>query len=167
MRNTLVRLSGTRGARVLVVLVIVLSMATAGCVTPPVAMDTPDGFAAFSDPEQVRAISPEGVIIRARTVPNDPAQSLEFWAEALERQLTESGYLLVADSDFSIESGDGVLLEWLAPVSEDDWIYLTAIAVVDNFIAIVEAAGPAGQYEVYRSAIRESLNSLRIETQGS
>ena len=55
-------------------------------------------------------------------------------------------------------------MEWLAPVSEDDWIYLTAIGVMDTQIAIVEAAGPTDLYEVYRLDIRESLESLRVET---
>jgi hypothetical protein len=155
---------GKGGIRVTAAAVIILGMMTVGCVTPPIAMDTPEGFAAFSDTEVVRSISPEGVLIRARTVPNDPAQSLEFWAEALERQLTESGYLLVEKSDFVISSGDGVLMEWLAPVSEDDWIYLTAISVADDQIIVVEAAGPADHYETYSAAIHESLESLRIDT---
>ena len=159
---------GKGGIRVAAVVVMLLGMVTAmvvvGCVTPPIAMDTPEGFAAFSDTDVVRVISPEGVLVRARTVPNDPAQSLEFWAEALERQLTESGYLLVEQSDFTIDATDGVLMEWLAPVSEDDWIYLTAISVMDSQITIVEAAGPTDHYETYSDAIRKSLESLRIET---
>ena len=142
---------------------VILTSMMIGCVTPPITMDTPDGFAAFSDTDVVRAISPEGVLIRARTVPNDPAQSLEFWAEALERQLTESGYLLIEKSDFTIDVEDGVLMEWLAPVSEDDWIYLTAISIVESQIAVVEAAGPTDHYDTYRTAIRKSLESLRIE----
>jgi len=153
-----------RGYCVVALVAVSLAIMMVGCVTPPIAMDTPDGFAAFSDTDVVRAISPEGVLVRARTVPNDPAQSLEFWAEVLERQLTESGYLLVGKSDFSMEAGDGVLMEWLAPVSQDDWIYLTAISVVDSQIVIVEAAGPTELYEIYSTAIRESLESLHIET---
>ncbi|MCK4515013.1 MAG: hypothetical protein KAU31_07130 [Spirochaetaceae bacterium] len=159
--------SGKGGIRVATVAVMLLGMVTAmvvvGCVTPPIAMDTPEGFAVFSDTDVVRAISPEGVLVRARTVPNDPAQSLEFWAEALERQLTESGYLLVEKSNFTIDAGEGVLMEWLAPVSEDDWIYLTAISIVDSQITVVEAAGPTDHYDTYRTAIRKSLESLRIK----
>jgi len=156
--------SQTSGHRVVGLVAVSLAMMMVGCVTPPIAMDTPDGFAAFSDTDVVRAISPEGVLVRARIVPNDPAQSLEFWAEVLERQLAESGYLFVRKSDFSMEAGDGALMEWLAPVGEDDWIYLTAISVVDSQIVIVEAAGPTDLYEIYNTAIRESLESLRIET---
>ena len=154
---------GRSGIKVIAVVVMILVMMMVGCVTPPITMDTPEGFAAFSDTDVVRAISPEGVLVRARTVPNDPAQSLEFWAEALERQLTESGYLLVDKSNFTIHAGEGVLMEWLAPVSEDDWIYLTAISVVDSQITVVEAAGPTDDYDTYRAAIRKSLESLRIE----
>jgi hypothetical protein len=55
-----------------------------------------------------------------------------------------------------------MLLEWLAPVSEDDWIYLTGICVVDARIAVVEAAGPTQLFEIYRDEIRESLLTLRL-----
>ena len=136
----------------------------AGCVTPSVSMESPSGFATFSDTDVVRAISPEGVLVRARSVSNDPPQSMEFWAEALERQLTDSGYQLVERSRLSMDSQDGILLEWLAPVSEDDWIYLTAISVAGEQIAIVEAAGPADQYGAYRDAILQSLGTLRVES---
>ena len=144
---------------VLIVLAVLL-----GCVSPPITLDTPKGFAEYSDSGAVRMISPEGVVLRVRTVPNDPVQSLEFWSEALERHLTESGYLLIDRTDLTTASGEAVLMEWLAPVSEDDWIYLTAIGVMDTQIAIVEAAGPTDLYEVYRLDIRESLESLRVET---
>ena len=137
------------------------------CVTPPLTMETPAGFAAFSDDGQVRAITPEGVLVRARTVPNDPAQSLEFWAEALERHLVESGYQSIEKDAFTTNVGEGVLFEWLAPVSEDDWYYLTAIAILGDQIAVVEAAGPSDQYDRYRPAIRASLESLQIQAPGS
>ncbi len=156
--------SRSGGIRVTAVIAMILGMMMVGCVTPQIAMDTPEGFAAFSDTDAPRSISPEGVLVRARTVPNDPAQSLDFWAETLERQLAESGYLLVEKSDFMIDTADGVLMEWLAPVGEDDWIYLTAISVEGSQIAVVEAAGPADHYETYRAAIRRSLESLRIAT---
>lgn len=134
-----------------------------GCVTPEVSMETPEGFAAYSHGDAVRVISPEGVVLRVRTVENTPPQNLAFWAEALERQMVDSGYLLIDRSDVTTLSGDAVLLEWLAPVSDDDWIYLTAISVVDSLIAVVEAAGPSSQYATYRQDIRRSLESLRVE----
>jgi hypothetical protein len=129
-------------------------------------METPSGFAAFDDEDVVRAISPEGVLVRARTVENDPPQTLDFWAEALERQLTESGYLLVDRSSFESGAGPGVLLEWLAPVNADDWMYLTALAVSETSIAIVESAGPSDEYGKYRDAIRESLETLALGSAG-
>lgn len=140
-----------------------LLLVVAGCVTPPVSMEAPEGFALYDDQETVRAVSPEGVLVRARSVENEPRQDLEFWAEALERQLTESGYLLIERTTFDGESGPGVLMEWLAPVNEADWIYLTAISVVDARIAIVESAGPADHYQEYRDAIRRSLRTLSLD----
>jgi hypothetical protein len=127
-------------------------------------MDTPEGFAAFADTGAVRVISPEGVVMRVRTVANEPEQSLGFWSEALELQLTESGYLLVDKAEMTMGTEDGVLMEWLAPVGEEDWIYVTGISVVDTLIAVVEAAGPVDQFAEYRQEIRRALESLRVES---
>lgn len=133
-----------------------------GCVTNSVTMDAPDGFASFGVDRDFRAMSPEGVVVRTRSVANEPAQTLSFWAELLERHLTDSGYLLIERSEFSTDDNTGVVLEWLAPVREDDWIFLTAIVVRDDTIAIVEAAGPTHLFEEYRNDIHQSLSSLAV-----
>ena len=157
------RRSGFAWSGALFSLLVVVIGVLAGCVTPSVSMETPDRFAAFDDADVVRAVSPEGVLMRARSVPNEPAQTLDFWVEALQRHLTESGYLLVAREPFNAASGPGVLLEWLAPVAEEDWIYLTAVTVAGDRIALVESAGPAGLYERYRTEIRDSLATLAAD----
>lgn len=136
-----------------------------GCVTNSVTMDEPDGFAAFGVEQDFRAMSPEGVVVRTRSVANEPAQTLSFWAELLERHLTDSGYLMIERAEFSTDDNNGVLFEWLAPVREDDWIFLTAIVVRDDTIAIVEAAGPTDLYQEYRNDIRQSLSSLAVVEQ--
>ena len=132
----------------------------AGCVTSNLAMETPSGFARYTEGEGIRIISPEGVVARARVVDNDPPQTIEFWSEALKRQLEMSGYFLVDASDFQAVEGPGTLYEWVAPVNGEDWIYLTAIVVSESEIVIVEAAGEAGEYDLYRDAIRDSLRSI-------
>lgn len=145
--------------------IVVASVVLAGCVTPSISMDTPEGFAPFDIEDTFQAMSPEGVVVRARTVENDPPQTLVFWVELLERHMTESGYLLVDRGDFVADGNEGMLLEWLAPVREDDWIFLTAIAVIGERIAIVEAAGPTDLYNEYRSAIRRSLATITLNGQ--
>lgn len=142
----------------------VLAATLLSCVTP-VYIDTPQGFAHYSHASVPTSVSPEGVVVRARVVENEPPQSLAFWAEALQLQLTASGYFLVDQSDFASDAGPGVLFEWAAPVDGEDWIYLTAIAVSGDEIAVVESAGLFEHYQRYRTAIRESLQTLSVEAQ--
>jgi hypothetical protein len=58
-------------------------------------------------------------------------------------------------------------MEWLAPVNQEDWIYLTAITVVGARIAVIESAGPAELYETYRDAIHASLATVSLDGDGS
>jgi hypothetical protein len=148
-------------AAIILVLVLSLGVVT-GCVTPAVTMAAPEGFAAYETDETFSAVSPEGVFVRARKVANDPPQTLSFWSELLERHLTSSGYLLVEKGEFMAADSEGFLFEWLAPVREDDWIFLTAISVIGDSIVVVESAGPTELYSSFRSAIYSSLNTLAL-----
>jgi hypothetical protein len=132
-----------------------------GCVTAP-TVATPQGFASYSDAELPTAVSPEGVGFRLRTVANDPPQDLAFWSEAISRHMVDSGYLPYAQESFSSPAGAGEAFEWIAPVGEDDWIYLTAIVVADEEIYVAEAAGPTSVYAHHREAVRAALETIAV-----
>jgi hypothetical protein len=153
----------TRLRSLLVAVVVAGVLTVAGCATAN--MDAPSGFAVFSEHDDYVSTSPEGVVLRARLEENDPQQDLSFWAEALERNLIESGYLLVDQGAGTFEAsiGAGRYFQWLAPVGQQDWFYLTAIAVDEKWIAVVEAAGPHEFYRKHQEALLDSLASLRIE----
>jgi hypothetical protein len=147
-----------------VLLCVIVAVAIAGCVSPPVAFETPEGFAQFTGEKKPLAISPEGVVLRFRTAENDPAQDLEFWSEALERQMIESGYLPLDQGEFTSEGLTGVYFEWLAPMNDEDWVYLTGIAVAEDVIVIAEAAGPFQLYQARRDTLINALSSVRLES---
>ena len=145
-------------------------VAVSSCRTTMITIETPTGFARYSGYSGAatgdnRAISPEGVVLRIRTEKNDPPQNLAFWTEALKNHLEQSGYKLLGEEEFDSEVGPGVLFEWIAPVDQEDWVYLTAIAVVDERIAIVEAAGPYAFYRDYEQAIKRSLATVNEQQQ--
>jgi hypothetical protein len=147
----------------LYVLIPVLTVLILGsCATPPVVFDAPEGFASYVDEGRQGAISPEGVILSAYRTENEPVQDLAFWTEAVERHLVTSGYLLLYTGDFATSNLDGRYFEWLGPVGQDDWVYLTAFYVEGDAIVIVEAAGPYDIYGRYRDAIRESLQTIAL-----
>ena len=157
------RKRGTPGRFILAAIVagvLVLS----GCVTVP-EMDTPAGFARFQNEDLPAAISPDGVVLRLRTTENDPPQTLEFWAKALGRQMSDSGYVLVGEGSFDAPAGAGTFFEWLAPVGDEDWIYLTAICVTGEQILIAEAAGRFDLYQLRRDSVIASLSTLQAESE--
>jgi hypothetical protein len=139
---------------------LLLMMLLTGCATP--VLERPSGFAEYVGTRDYRAVSPEGVVVRVRLVKNDPVQGIEFWTEALKTQLQKSGYSLVRQEPVETRVGAAVLLEWAAPVGQEDWIYLTGIAVSGTRIAVAEAAGAFASYQKHRAAILESLRTLEI-----
>jgi hypothetical protein len=134
----------------------------AGCVTPPARTDLPTGFAEYRKSTLFTVVSPEGVSLRVKTTENEPRQSLEFWAEALRLHLQRSGYALVDSGEFQSNVGKGVRYEWVAPVGEEDWVYMTALSVTGDSIVIVEAAGPYEYYQQHSKEIHSSLETLSL-----
>lgn len=149
----------TRAARAWLVLLLAVLAVTA-CTTPPARMSGPEGFARSGTGEYIGAISPEGVLFRLRWEANDPPQDLEFWSVALERHLVDSGYLRLDSGAFAAPAGEGTWHEWLAPVADEDWVYLTAIVVTGPWILVAEAAGPWDLYDAHRDSVRSSLETI-------
>lgn len=131
------------------------------------SVQKPEGFAEVSSRRiattQYKAISPEGMIYRVRTLDNYPVQMLEFWADALKNHLEKEGYRSVSDGE-SFEAGEtpGMIFEWAMPYGHESYIYITAIVVSEKKIAVAEAAAEHTVYYQYREALIESLASITI-----
>jgi len=127
----------------------------------------PEGFAAVSPPDisatRYKAVSPEGMIYRVRTLENYPVQTLEFWADALKNHLQKEGYRGISDGR-SFEAGEipGMIFEWAMPYGNQSYIYITAIVVSQKKIAVAEATAEHTIYYQYRDALIESLSSITI-----
>lgn len=143
--------------------ILAAALVLGGCATHRGVLEAPEGFAAYTDREEFTIVSPEPVKVRVRTVENAPEQTLEFWAQALRRHMSETGYSLLAEGTFTATTGDGSWFEWVAPVGEEDWVYLTAVSVPGETIIIVEAAGRYADYNARREDLLSSLESLRLE----
>ena len=61
----------------------------------------PEGFAAFDDFGDFRAVSADGVMYRVRVEENDPEATLDFWKEALRKRMENAGYRVVAEQDLT------------------------------------------------------------------
>ena len=141
-----------------------------GCQTLTVSVERPEGFAEFSnertDRASYRAVSPEGVVLQVRFVANDPPKDLSFWRETLQHHLQQEGYILLErqgeDGAITTPAGDGTILEWVAPVGDADFVYLTALVVSGDSIIVAEAAGEHSIYEEYRDVLLQSLSTITV-----
>ena len=129
------------------------------CATVP-AVVAPEGFAVYERQNDFLAVSPEGVRFKVRYEKNEPEQDLEFWKEALEIHMDGSGYEKLSSDTFETADGEGFYFEWVAPVGQEDWIYLTAVTVHEEWIAVAEAASSFPMYKKYRERLMKSLESI-------
>ena len=132
-----------------------------------VKLPVPKGFAAIPDRSVFRAVSPEGMTFRVKTVDHDPPMDLEFWSEALENHMVKEGYRLKGSSDpptqtYPVNVGDGVLFEWIVPYANSSYTYLTAVFVSKKRIVIAESAAENQVYRSHRDAILASLGELKM-----
>jgi hypothetical protein len=122
----------------------------------------PDGFAELKGGRSYRAVSPEGMLYRVRSIKNEPKKNLSFWGEALENHLVKEGYRPSGAAQ-SFTSGDreGLYYEWILPSGHESYLYLTALLVTDRTITLAEAAAPHPVFIRYRQTILDSLSSIR------
>jgi hypothetical protein len=127
-----------------------------------VSVNPPEGFAELKGGRSYRAMSPEGMRYRVRSIKNEPRKELSFWGDALENHLIEEGYRSGGEAQ-SFESGDrvGMYYEWILPVGNQSYFYLTALVVTEKTITLAEAAAPHGVYIQYRQTLLDSLSTIR------
>jgi hypothetical protein len=128
--------------------------------TRGLAIQAPSGFSEWRKSRSYRAVSPDGVLFRARTVKHDPRADATFWQEAVRERMKAAGYRVVADEAREIGGLPGVVLELQAPLGEEDWTYLIAFVPDGRKIQIVEAAGVVTRFEDRRAAIVEAIEAM-------
>lgn len=151
---------------ILGVILAAVSLGTAAC-GPSVSLRTPPGFAVLEDQKEYvyRATSAEGVVIGVRAEKNEPRANLDFWAEALDRQLRRGGY--VPDgSAADVRSANGLSGREMRYTRQQGgrphrfWI---AVFVTDNRVWVVEAGGDADRFkEKQEKGIQKAIESIGV-----
>jgi hypothetical protein len=134
----------------------------AGCVHTTQGNPVPDGFARYTDAQETRAVSPEGVTYRVRSEANKPYADLPFWKEALKKRMLDAGYLFLREAPVTADNREGYLLELIAPFGQQDDTYLMAVFALEKKIVIVEAAGEVNQLAARRKAIIAAIGRLKF-----
>lgn len=140
-------------------IVVLLLLGLAAC--QPYEATAPEGFAVYDDPWEFRAVSPDGVIYRVRSEPNEPEADLAFWSEALKKRMTDAGYAFTADAEIAAGSEPGYLLELAAPVGQQDYTYAVALFVRQGDLVLVEVAGEVTRFAARRDAVLAAIEALR------
>jgi hypothetical protein len=150
--------------RLLLPLGVVVMLLSVSCSRVSVA--APEGFAELEGGRSYRgayrAVSPEGMLYRVRSIKNEPQKDLAFWGEALENHLSKEGYRANGKARSFESSGyEGLYYEWILPSGNESYLYLTALIVTDKTITLAEAAAPHPVFTQYRQALLDSLAGIR------
>ncbi len=141
-------------------LLVLLALVCAAC-GPKYAMNVPAGFVRYESKKGLAFITADGVQVRSRRARNYPKADLAFWADAMQRHLVASGYLLHAKNCFKTTAGlDGCTAEFVLPHAGEDWVLAETVFVVGDDLALVEAAGPFERYKKVSGALATSLLSF-------
>jgi hypothetical protein len=116
----------------------------AGC-GPGARLDTPPGFATLDKQKEYvyRSTSAEGVVIAIRGEKNDPKGNLDFWADAIDRQLRNNRYKLDGKpSDVRSRSGQsGRQTRYTREDGGRSYRFWATVFVTDDKVWVVEAGG--------------------------
>ncbi len=158
MRTVIAALSGI----VLLSLCIVPGCRTAGV---KYRMDAPVGFAVYTeDAALYRAISADGVRIRARRVENNPPGDAAMWGQAVEAHLKNRGYHRIAEQQVTARNGwSGSFTEYAYWYNAEEHRYAVTIFVTAGHVYLVEAGGTAERYARKRDGIIKSLGQFSVE----
>lgn len=128
--------------------------------TRRVSVSAPEGFSAWRRKGRFRAVSPDGVLVRARAARHKPRANLAFWREAVRERMVRAGYAVQAEQDLEVDGVGGALIELAAPLGTEDWSYLVAVFPRGGKVVLFEAAGEVSALDARRDDIMGALNSL-------
>ena len=143
-----------------------LSLSTAACTTST-SLQTPPGFAVLEDQKEYayRATSAEGVVIAVRSEANKPSGNLDFWADAVDRDLRNRGYSLDAEPT-AVRSASGVAGRQARYLTDDQghkYRFVTAVFVTKGRVWVVEAGGEEARVgKKTLDAIQKAIESLSV-----
>jgi hypothetical protein len=120
--------------------------------------EAPRGFAQFKSSKEYFGISYDSVLLQIKQIKNEPQMNTDFWSEALDFYLQQSGYIPRAEKN---EIDEFILFEWIMPYAGEDYIYLTAFKVEKNELILVKCAGKAENYIAVSDAVKKSLETIR------
>lgn len=139
-------------------------LALPGCL--PGGMTLPEHFVAVDKTElgdyAVRGISADGVVVGLRVQDNMTNGTLEFWAKAIQNEMTGRGYQLDKIEEVASAAGkSGRLMTFSVRSRGAPFTYYQALYVVGSRVLVAEAGGKTEAIESRKKDIRASILSVR------
>jgi len=131
-----------------------------------VAFELPEGYVKYYQGDDVtRAMSADGVLVRAERRENCEGGKTEFWARLIRRVLLERRTVPVKDqAALKLKTGaEARVLSGGKEVGGKDTGYLLAVAADKKWVYTLEAWGPRERLEADRAKIEKAVQSLRVK----
>ncbi len=137
-----------------------------GCKTSSFTVKTPQGFAVYDREVKIfKAISPDGVRLRAYSRYNEPFGDESMWGETVKTHMISKGYRLVQEKEITAKNNlKGRLFEYSLWFNGEDYRYVITLFVHDKLVYIIETGGPSVYYEKRRSAVMSAIEDFSIHS---
>ncbi len=138
-----------------------LTLLGAGCET--IDYNIPEGFARYKrEGKQIRAISSDGVVIKASLIENDPYGDSPMWMESVNLYLKSEGYKKLGSREISTVSNmKGIYTEYIYRYYGNNYIYSLTLFADKQQLYLMESGGRESFYKKRRESIITAIKSLK------
>jgi len=128
-----------------------------------VEIRAPEGFVVYTKlpGSEFRAISAEGIALRVKQTPNEPASDVALWSRSLKLNLESRGYVVRSEEPIQAGALKGSVLKTASRIANQDFGYICALFVVDRDLYFVEAAGAYPEFGAREAQILDAIRSFK------
>ncbi len=140
-----------------------LSLLAVAC-TPAAKLDAPPSFATLKSQGgyDYRAVNAHGVVVAARTEPNELHGNTTFWADSLEEKLERAGYAKASATDVDTRVGKARMQKYAATRDGREMIYWLLVVSNDKSVVVVEAGGDKERFDKAAKEVESTMESVAV-----
>ncbi len=140
-----------------------ISLLASAC-TPAAKLDAPPGFATLKSQGgyDYRAVNAHGVVVAARTEPNELHGNTTFWADSLEEKLTRAGYAKESATDVDTRVGKAKMQKYAATRDGRDMTYWLLVVSNEKSVVVVEAGGDKETFDKASKEVESTMKSVAV-----
>lgn len=145
-----------------------LAAGLCSCAGLPFKAPAPKDFAvldpksAAGDRHEFRALSPEGLVYRVSATPNQPRAGLAFWSEALQKELSGKGYVLIKTDRQKISQFEREIQQWAIPTSGPAQMYWIWMRAGQKHIVYAESGGSSLIFPSLVANLQNAADSIQL-----